>query len=133
MRLVCPNCDSPYEVPDRLLQGRSRKLRCARCATVWDAGAAVQAERESSPDPQVIRSWRDGENQFDVERDLPRPVRRPPPPPPKRSGALLALAWIATLGVVAGVIAAFVLLPDEIVEAWPAAARLYALLDSAGR
>jgi len=38
MRLICPSCQTDYDVPDAALTGRSRKLRCATCGTLWEAG-----------------------------------------------------------------------------------------------
>lgn len=128
MRLVCPNCSSPYEVPDRLLQGSTRKLRCARCGTVWDAAAQMRAAEAFPPEPEVMAPLSRSELTLEeLERDLPRPIRRDPikKQPPPRGSALLVLAWILTIAVVAGVVAAFILYPDEIVEAWPAAEWLY--------
>ncbi len=41
MLITCPNCAAGYDVPDHLLAGAVRRLRCARCAVEWDAQAYI--------------------------------------------------------------------------------------------
>ena len=36
MRIVCPSCQAVYEVPDKLLSGPAKRVRCARCGVrMW--------------------------------------------------------------------------------------------------
>lgn len=35
MRIVCPSCDATYEVPDAMLAGGPRAVKCARCGGEW--------------------------------------------------------------------------------------------------
>ncbi len=56
MRLSCPNCQTEYEVPDGALTGRSRKLRCAQCMTVWQAEAISMYGQEPIPEPAAETS-----------------------------------------------------------------------------
>lgn len=37
MRIVCPACETGYQVADGTLGVTGRKVRCARCGTVWHA------------------------------------------------------------------------------------------------
>jgi predicted Zn finger-like uncharacterized protein len=43
MRIACPNCSAEYEVPDTLLSGGPRLLRCARCDHQFQAAPAGTA------------------------------------------------------------------------------------------
>ncbi|MEM1233663.1 MAG: zinc-ribbon domain-containing protein [Pseudomonadota bacterium] len=35
MRLVCPNCDATYEVPDSVIPPEGRDVQCSNCGTAW--------------------------------------------------------------------------------------------------
>ena len=37
MRIVCPACETGYQIADGTLGVTGRKVRCARCGTVWHA------------------------------------------------------------------------------------------------
>lgn len=37
MRIVCPACETGYQMADGTLGATGRKVRCARCGTVWHA------------------------------------------------------------------------------------------------
>jgi predicted Zn finger-like uncharacterized protein len=90
MRITCPNCAASYEVPERLLQGGPRPVRCARCGTTWAPAAPAAPPPSSSavgdPDATVAVS----SPHRPAER--PAPVRAPvaeapmtPPPAPQAS------------------------------------------------
>ena len=61
MRLVCPNCDAKYEVPDDAIPDGGRDVQCSACGHAWfqlpfdpDAFAAelaAQAELPEEPSP----------------------------------------------------------------------------------
>ncbi len=53
MRLICPKCDTEYEVPDAAFAGRSRKVRCERCEHSWRAGGPDAPVEPTSPLPQA--------------------------------------------------------------------------------
>jgi predicted Zn finger-like uncharacterized protein len=64
MRIACPNCAAEYDLPDAMLAGGRRQLRCARCGHRFEAtppGAAAP------PAP--------------LEAATPRPVDPPPDAP----------------------------------------------------
>lgn len=54
MRLICPNCDAEYEVPDEVIPSEGRDVQCSNCGDTWfqnhaDSPAPVEAEPESAP------------------------------------------------------------------------------------
>lgn len=50
MRIVCPNCETSYQLADGALGATGRKVRCARCGTVWHAAAADPAPAGEASD-----------------------------------------------------------------------------------
>jgi predicted Zn finger-like uncharacterized protein len=67
MRLVCPECTAAYDVPDGMVGGAPRRVRCARCSHEWIFDPPAQA---AAPPP-------DG-------------PAAPAPPDPAASGAAIA-------------------------------------------
>lgn len=59
MRIDCPACAAVYDVPESLLRGRARTMRCAACAQTWTADALTV----SVPQPQVAQA-RTGDQEF---------------------------------------------------------------------
>ena len=70
MRLICPNCDAQYEVPDEVMPTSGRDVQCSNCGQTWfqhhpdhipaedpddiyDASPDVDEEAASPPPPQV--------------------------------------------------------------------------------
>lgn len=35
MRLICPNCDAQYEVPDEVMPAAGRDVQCSNCGQTW--------------------------------------------------------------------------------------------------
>ncbi|WP_235602498.1 zinc-ribbon domain-containing protein, partial [Sulfitobacter pontiacus] len=35
MRLICPNCDAQYEVPDEVMPSSGRDVQCSNCGQTW--------------------------------------------------------------------------------------------------
>ncbi|WP_201723338.1 zinc-ribbon domain-containing protein, partial [Sulfitobacter sp. HI0076] len=35
MRLICPNCDAQYEVPDEVMPVAGRDVQCSNCGQTW--------------------------------------------------------------------------------------------------
>lgn len=72
MRIVCPNCDAAYEVPQTML-APDRPVRCARCGRDWAPAAALPvAPSPIVPPPPASAS----------PPAAPPPLPPPPPPPP---------------------------------------------------
>lgn len=54
MRLVCPNCDAEYEVPDEVIPPEGRDVQCSNCGHTWFEGpvnAATEQEPVEAPAP----------------------------------------------------------------------------------
>ncbi|WP_298837698.1 zinc-ribbon domain-containing protein [uncultured Roseobacter sp.] len=56
MRLICPNCDAQYEVPDEVMPPEGRDVQCSNCGQTWfqdhpDAVAEAEATELSAPRP----------------------------------------------------------------------------------
>ncbi len=154
MRITCPACAATYEVPDRLIGPEGRRLRCARCGEQWTAerpeagaadaqapeprAAAVQAPETAPPPPPPMEAPPPPPRRAPAPRPGPASRRPPqlidPPLPPigdaprRGGGPALWLAWAATVLAVLGFAAAVVTFRQEIVAAWPPAARLYLAL-----
>jgi predicted Zn finger-like uncharacterized protein len=67
MRLVCPNCDAKYEVPDDAIPESGRDVQCSSCGHAWfqlhpDAEIAAEDEAElfgddladAEPEPEMV-------------------------------------------------------------------------------
>ncbi|MEO0664593.1 MAG: zinc-ribbon domain-containing protein, partial [Pseudomonadota bacterium] len=54
MRLICPNCDATYEVPDSVIPPEGRDVQCSNCGTTWFFDPNPQVEAETlPPEPEV--------------------------------------------------------------------------------
>jgi len=126
--LTCPACSAAYEVPARLLKA-GRIVRCARCGAEWvpliepastaEATAPPDAGPESDPEPPSL---------FPVA-DAPPPATATVSPVRDR---LLVLAWVASIATVIAVLAAGYVWRADVMDLWPASARLYAMLGLSG-
>ena len=133
MRIACPSCSAEYEVPDRLLAGAGRTLRCSRCAAEFALPALAPPEPVAEPPPPA-----------------PAPAPMPPPDPPTasppsppvlvaaddrpRPAALpaaspaLVRAWVGSVALVLGGMVALLLFRAPVMQAWPPATRLFSAL-----
>ncbi|WP_026790728.1 zinc-ribbon domain-containing protein [Pleomorphomonas oryzae] len=59
MRIVCPACETGYQVADGTLGVTGRKVRCARCGTVWHATPNDYPDAPMAT-PPVARAISDG-------------------------------------------------------------------------
>ncbi|MFK7746598.1 MAG: zinc-ribbon domain-containing protein [Roseobacter sp.] len=79
MRLICPNCDAQYEVPDDIMPLDGRDVQCSNCGQTWFQAHpdAVVAEEDTLDAPledeEIIRP--------DTTSDAPAPVDAPEPEP----------------------------------------------------
>lgn len=49
MRLICPNCDAQYEVPDEIIPEHGRDVQCSNCGQTW-----FQNHPDHDPGPEEI-------------------------------------------------------------------------------
>lgn len=66
MRLICPNCDAQYEVPDDVIPEDGRDVQCSNCGNTWFQRPAG-AEQEPEPD----------EDAFEPEQSYAQPTDQP--------------------------------------------------------
>ncbi len=67
MRLICPNCDAQYEVPDEVVPTEGRDVQCSNCGQTW-----FQHHPDHAPQ----------EDDSGVDVDAPAPDEEVSPPPP---------------------------------------------------
>lgn len=118
MRIACPDCAAEYDVPDHLLVGNPRAMRCARCGRVWTP-AALPEEPLPPPEPMA-------EPEVAAEPPPAPPPAEPVPPPPapaRRTGLLVA--WLVTAAVIISAVVGVATRRDDLVRAWPPAERAY--------
>lgn len=102
MRLVCPNCEAKYEVPEDAIPETGRDVQCANCGHAWyqmrprsavteTAAAATVAAPEPKPTPEP-----DPEPEAASVPDVtPEPVARlEPGPEPEVAEAVAAAAGL---------------------------------------
>jgi predicted Zn finger-like uncharacterized protein len=142
MRITCPNCDAAYEVPEALMTGAARPVRCARCATVWRP-----AETAPPPLPPALAAAppadvADASINFAPATAHPGlgPVPRPPlvaegPPALRRArdgrrsaGLALFAGWVLSLAFLAALVWSGWHWRAAVMEAWPPSIRLYAAI-----
>ncbi len=148
MRIVCPACQAAYEVPEKLLSGPPRKVRCARCGEAWTpepvrvaAPEALPVEDEPPPEPEPEQEpvpEREPEPLVPetpasiaavVPRIEDRLVPEPAEPSSGRRPAIIAgSAWAASVAVLVGAGWACVAWRGEIMALWAPSRRLFALL-----
>jgi predicted Zn finger-like uncharacterized protein len=97
MRLICPNCDAQYEVPDDVIPAAGRDVQCSSCGNTWffqpvddrdHAADAAEAEIAEAvqPAPEPAPEVAPG----DIPSDRPATAAPEPGPgaePPAAEGA----------------------------------------------
>lgn len=72
MRLICPNCDAQYEVPDEVMPVAGRDVQCSNCGQTW-----FQHHPDHTPsEPSDL-----------IDAPAPDEETSPPPPPPPPAAA----------------------------------------------
>ena len=81
MRLICPNCDAQYEVPEDVMPPEGRDVQCSNCGQTWfqdhpDALVAREASwsQDDFEDEEIIRA-------DDSDMSEPEPFSEPEPDP----------------------------------------------------
>jgi predicted Zn finger-like uncharacterized protein len=148
MRIVCPNCSATYEVPEAILAGTPRMVRCARCGTEWLPEAAAE------PAPLIPEPPSPSDDSPPIPMPSPPPepkpgARREPKlssyrprsgviedderlPPrdyeslPSRRGALIG--WVLSGVLLAAIGWSAVSFRSQVMAAWPPSERVYGAL-----
>jgi predicted Zn finger-like uncharacterized protein len=139
MILACPACQTRYQVDAAKFPLQGRSVRCARCGEVWHAMPSAP-EPAPAPEPEPASAApeppreafyaqpavRDPEPQDYAAVEDQAPAS--PSPGFWRRRWVLAVGWLALIGVVlvVGLIAG--VYRREVVEAWPKSASLYSKL-----
>jgi predicted Zn finger-like uncharacterized protein len=142
MRIVCPSCDATYDVPDAMLAGGARKVRCVRCGNEWmptgvtvaplafeEQHAATPAHRAPEPLEPLARAeprLHPLRPRHDLAREMAEPVPQETPAP--GAGAGTVVAWGISLAVLVALGVAAVQWRAEVMAAWPPSERLFAAL-----
>ncbi len=79
MRLVCPNCEAKYEVPDDAIPDSGRDVQCANCGHAWfqtrsRAVSAITPLTEAVETPAAVAAAPEPEVTSDVTAEAPAPV-----------------------------------------------------------
>lgn len=64
MRIICPNCQAKYEIPDTAIPADGREVQCANCSRAWyqlplvepvadQAPLTLEADSEVPPEPEA--------------------------------------------------------------------------------
>ena len=110
MRLVCPNCEAKYEVPDDAIPDNGRDVQCANCGHAWfqmraRSGAALSVAEVLA----VVASAA-----ADAPEKAATPVAPPPPPAePEPEPAAEPTPEVVTAGHPVEAAAAEMAAPDE--------------------
>jgi predicted Zn finger-like uncharacterized protein len=127
MIIACPNCEAEYDVPDHVLEGAGRTLRCKSCTEEWRAtlpiaelDAALPTASEANPEPEPPEP----QPVTDIHKAMPPKRRRLPWMAP-------AASWAASLLLLLSAGAASVRWHTAIAAAWPPSERLFRTLPHA--
>ena len=149
MRIACPACAAAYDVPDRLLSGAARMLRCSRCGAEFALpGPEAPPPVAAAPEPVVPEPPAPAP----PPPEPPAAVAPKPAPPPDPGRAPLAApaprespvavvelpaetpspalrrAWVASIAVVVLGALGLLIFRAEVMQAWPASTRLFMAL-----
>jgi len=135
MILTCPECATRYFVDDARIGAKGREVRCASCGHRWTAA------RED--EPLVLAEPPEAHAEAEIPQPTPEPVvmeDRPADELPKafrqraqtkaqeREAATTGVVWAALAGGVVVLIAAVLLLRQDIAQIWPRTAGAYAMV-----
>ena len=87
MRLICPNCDAQYEVPDEVMPSSGRDVQCSNCGQTWFQHHPDFPPLDEEDDSRIstvsaaLSGHDDAENGVAPERDVDAPAPASPPEP----------------------------------------------------
>ncbi|QLL41743.1 zinc-ribbon domain-containing protein [Sulfitobacter pontiacus] len=87
MRLICPNCDAQYEVPDEVMPSSGRDVQCSNCGQTWFQHHPDFPPLDEEDDSRIstvsaaLSGRDDADNGVVPERDVDAPAPASPPEP----------------------------------------------------
>ncbi len=136
MILTCPSCATRYSIDSAALGDRGREVRCVKCAHTWQQQPENQPVREpldlqpEQPAPEAELAEPVAATGL-VDQPAERPRRatgaRPPPAQPSRRSDRIA-AWAMLAAFVVALASGGYFGRQYVVDTWPPASRLYALV-----
>ncbi len=119
--ISCPTCAAGYNVPDAVLAGAGRLLRCARCATEFQASLPAPEPVPVMFEPPVVEPVVGPLFMPVVAPEIAAPVVRP-----SRVWMIAALlSWAFSLGLLASIGWGAVHWRSQVMAAWPPSERLF--------
>lgn len=124
MQIVCPNCAARYLTPDDAIGPNGRRVRCARCSTVWRAEPPAPS---SAADPDIDPVLPPEPAPDRTVRVSPLPRDRTPvtAADAARRNRPSVVGWGLFFGLLIVLIAGFFFGREQVQQAWPASSVLY--------
>jgi predicted Zn finger-like uncharacterized protein len=140
MILTCPNCATRYFVDDSRIGPAGQVVRCAACSERWTAHPELEALLEEAaplaaeepaplaPEPEAAEAPLATIREAPAD-DLPRAFReRAETRRRVREAATAGVIWAGVAGVLVVGLGLCVLLRQQVAEAWPKTAGVYAVI-----
>jgi predicted Zn finger-like uncharacterized protein len=87
MRLICPNCDAQYEVPDEVMPSSGRDVQCSNCGQTWFQHHPDFPPLDDEDDSRIstvsaaLSAREDADDGVAPEHDADAPAPASPPEP----------------------------------------------------
>ena len=87
MRLICPNCDAQYEVPDEVMPSSGRDVQCSNCGQTWFQHHPDFPPLDDEDDSRIstvsaaLSAREDADDGVAPEHDVDAPAPASPPEP----------------------------------------------------
>lgn len=124
MLITCPNCEAGYNVPDHLLAGEGRRLRCKSCTEEWHVVLPPEQAPEIEESTTAEAKLASGQALSEIEITAP-PAIAGPSRRPRLPWLAPAAAWAASLVILVSAGAATFHWRADINAAWPASERVF--------
>ncbi|MBL4812529.1 MAG: zinc-ribbon domain-containing protein [Rhodobacteraceae bacterium] len=76
MRLICPNCDAQYELPDDVIPDEGRDVQCSGCGHTWFEASGDPVEMIAPPPPNEDAPQDAAQAPATARRELPADVTK---------------------------------------------------------
>lgn len=130
MIITCPACSTKYTLRPGALGDTGRTVRCSRCHASWHQDPTEPIPAPAMEAPAHIIEVAPEPAEDEIPRFIaptPEQFRPPAEPKPRLSGPVIGFIGLAA--VVLLLLGGLALFRSDLVAAWPASARLYALID----